>query len=274
MSNKSKNILIIVVIFFTISVSFLLGRLTSPIATKSIRENELKILEKGKVSQTPENSINCRPGINTKVDNYVIGYGSLMNKDSRGLTIPNSEYAPPVLVNGFERIWASRGEKSRATFLLAIPNKGYTMNAIYYKASANDILATDLREASYCRVKIPRKDILPLGVKSLPKGNFWMYVKDFKDAEFPNKDFPILQTYADVFMTGCLQTQAAYRLSEFGQLCFDTTYNWDLANWLYDRPNPQYARYSADTEKYRSKIDQIIKRIDYNDDLIKKRQAL
>ncbi|MBK2357760.1 gamma-glutamylcyclotransferase ChaC [Francisella hispaniensis] len=263
---KKKNILILILIVVVIAASFLLGKKSGFNKAESIHESELKILEQSKLSQTPEDSLNCRPEVNPNKDNYVIGYGSLMNKDSRQITVPNATYAAPILVSGFERLWASRGEKSRATFLLAVPNKGYAMNAIYYKADAKDISATDLREASYCRVKIPRKDIVPLGIKSLPKGDFWMYVKDFKDAEFPNKNYPILQTYADVFMTGCLQTQAEFNLTEFGKLCFDTTYNWDLANWLYDRSNPRYSRYSQDTEKYRPQIDKIIRRLTFDDD--------
>ena len=229
-------------------------------------EDTIKSLQKEYESKNNRMLKNCRPGVNSKHTNFVVGYGSLMNKDSRRITVPEAEYAPPILVKNFERIWASRGNKSGATFLLAIPNKGYVMNAIYYKAKASDIAATDLREASYCRVKILSKDLLPLGVKSLPKGDYWMYVKEFSDAKFPTRDFPILQTYADVFMTGCLQTQADFNLTEFGQLCFNTTYNWDLANWLYDRTNPQYARYSKNTEKYRPQIDEIIHRLNYDDD--------
>ena len=243
-----------------------MGKQSGTEEASSIHKNELKTLQAKYESQTPENSINCRPGVSSKKNNFVIGYGSLMNKDSRKITVPSAEYAAPILVKNFERVWASRGNKSKATFLLGIPNKGYLMNAIYYKAKASDIAATDLREASYCRVKIPSNDLLPLGVKSLPKGDYWMYVKDFKDAEFPTRDFPILQTYADVFMTGCLQTQADFNLTEFGQLCFNTTYNWDLANWLYDRSKPKYARYSKTTEKYRPQIDGIIKRLSYDDD--------
>ncbi|MDE4978193.1 gamma-glutamylcyclotransferase, partial [Francisella tularensis subsp. holarctica] len=82
---------------------------------------------------------------------------------------------------------------------LAFQYKGYEINSIYFKDYAKFISATDLRDASYCRVKIPLKDIVPLGIKSLPKCDFWMYVKYFIDAEFPNKDYPILQTYADPF---------------------------------------------------------------------------
>ena len=232
----------------------------------SKHENEIKTLQEKYDAQNTKPQKNCRPGVNSKHTNFVIGYGSLMNKDSRRITVPEAEYASPILVKNFERIWASRGNKSGATFLLAIPNKDYVMNAIYYKSKATDIAATDLREASYCRVKIPSKDLLPLGVKSLPKGDYWMYVKDFSDTEFPTRDFPILQTYADVFMTGCLQTQADFNLTEFGQLCFNTTYNWDLANWLYDRTNPKYARYSKNTEQYRPQIDGIIHRLSYEDD--------
>ncbi|AJI47002.1 gamma-glutamylcyclotransferase [Francisella philomiragia] len=263
---KKKNILVLVLLVVIVASSFLIGKKSGIQKAESIHQSELRILEQSKLSQTPENSLNCRPEVSSKRNNYVIGYGSLMNKDSRQITVPEATYAAPIIVSGFERLWASRGDKSHATFLLAVPNKGYVMNAIYYQANASDISATDLREASYCRVKIPHKDIVPLGIKSLPKGDYWMYVKDFKDAEFPNKDYPILQTYADVFMTGCLQTQAEFNLTEFGKLCFTTTYGWDLANWLYDRSNPQYSRYSKDTEKYRTQIDSIIHRLTFDDD--------
>lgn len=263
---KKKNIITVSVIIIVILGSFLIGQKQGIKKATVVHENELKELTENLKSQTPEDSINCRPGVDSKRSNYVVGYGSLMNKDSRKITVPDATYAAPILVKNFERIWASRGNKSKATFLLAIPNKGYVMNAIYYKSTANEISATDLREASYCRVKIPSKDLLPLGVKSLPKGDYWMYVKDFKDAEFPIQNFPILQTYADVFLTGCLQTQAEFNLTEFGKLCFQTTYNWDLANWVNDRSDPRYARYSENTEKYRPQINGIIHRINYADD--------
>lgn len=263
MINK-KIILTVTVILVAIISGFLLGKKSSNSDLKQ-KVNELQILQDNKSVQTPETTINCRPGINNKANNYVIGYGSLMNKDSRTITVPDAKYAAPVLVSGFERLWASRGTKSGATYLLAVPNNNYLMNAVYYKSSTNGIISTDLRESSYCRVRVPRKDILPLGVRSLPKGNYWMYVKDFKDTEFPTKDFPILQTYVDTFMTGCLQTQEDFNLTEFGKLCFNTTYNWDVANWLYDRSQPRYARYSENTKPYRNKIDKIIKKIDIND---------
>lgn len=63
-------------------------------------------------------------------------------------------------------------------------------------------------------------------------------------------------------MTGYLQTQAEFNLTKFGKLCFDTT----LANWLYDRSNPRYSRYSQDTEKYRPQIDKIIRLLTFDDD--------
>ena len=228
-----------------------------------------KISNKKKAPKTTQNRENFRPSIISSNNNFVIGYGSLMNKASRRITVPSATKSAPILVKNFERIWASRGTKSHATYLLAVLNHGYVMNAIYYKSSSKGIAATDLREASYRRVEVPRGDITPLGIKVLPKGDYWMYVKDFKDAQLPTRKFPILQSYADVFMTGCLQTQAEFGLTEFGKLCFTTTYNWDLANWVNDRINPQYARYSDNTRKYTNAIDDIIHRITYQDKNIK-----
>ncbi|MDE4961721.1 gamma-glutamylcyclotransferase, partial [Francisella tularensis subsp. holarctica] len=77
------------------------------------------ILEQSKLSKTPEDCLYCLTEVNPNKDNYVIGYGSIMNKDSRQITVPNATYAAQILVSSFERLWASRGEKSRATLLLA-----------------------------------------------------------------------------------------------------------------------------------------------------------
>ncbi|MFC4891778.1 gamma-glutamylcyclotransferase family protein [Pseudofrancisella aestuarii] len=260
---QSHKLLFIILFISLIAGAFFAGKESEKKEVKIAVENDVAFNE---TTKTPETTRNCRPAVKSSRDNYVIGYGSLMNKDSRMITVPDAKFAAPILVSNFERVWASRGTKSNATYLLAIPNDGYLMNAIYYPSSAEDIQATDLREASYCRVKVPRKDILPLGIKSLPKGDYWMYVKSFSDAEFPTKDFPILQSYADVFLTGCLQTQGEFNLTEFGKLCFTTTYNWDLANWMNDRSHPQYARYSDTTRKYTNQIDGIISRMGINDD--------
>ena len=244
-----------------ITISFFAGEWKSERHKANYNIDKEAVIKADLKFQTPETTINCRPGINPNNDNYVIGYGSLINRESREITLPNVKYAAPVMVYGYERMWASRGQKSKATFLLAVPNEGYSMNAIYYKATPADITATDLRESPYCRVIIKRKELLPLGIKSLPRGDYWMYVQDFQDAEFPNKDFPILQTYVDVFMTGCLQIASQFNLTEYGKMCFQTTYNWDMANWVNDRSRPLYARYSQSTAKYRGGIDKIIRRI-------------
>ncbi len=243
---------------------FFLGRTVERDIQEDIQEDLLQHQKEQIIYEVKENTQekkeNCRPSVDKDAKNFVVGYGSLMNKESRMITVPDAAFAAPVLVKNYERIWASRGTKSKATYLLAVPQKDYIMNAIYYPTKADDILSTDLREASYCRVKIDDKDLIPVGINRLPKGNYWMYVKKFSEAEFPNQEFPILQSYADVFLAGCLQTQSEFNLTEFGKLCFTTTYNWDLANWVYDRSNPQYARYSDNTVNYKNQIDSIISR--------------
>ncbi|MDE5004941.1 gamma-glutamylcyclotransferase, partial [Francisella tularensis subsp. holarctica] len=82
-----------------ITARFLLGNKSVFNNAESSHESELRILEHSKLSQTPEDSLNCRPEVNPNKDNYLIGYGSLMNKDSRQITDPNATYAAPILVS-------------------------------------------------------------------------------------------------------------------------------------------------------------------------------
>ncbi|MDE4994710.1 gamma-glutamylcyclotransferase, partial [Francisella tularensis subsp. holarctica] len=78
----------LILIVFVITASFLLGKKSGFNNAESIHESELRILEQSKLSQTPDDSLNCRPEVNPNKDNYVIGDGSLMNKDSRQITVP------------------------------------------------------------------------------------------------------------------------------------------------------------------------------------------
>ena len=40
--------------------------------------------------------------------NYIIGYGSLMERESRMITNPQAHRVEPVLVRGFQRVWGQK----------------------------------------------------------------------------------------------------------------------------------------------------------------------
>ena len=98
------------------------------------------------------------------------------------------------------------GGHYKTTFLTIIKDKGASLNAIYYPVNHNDIQGTDQRESGYCRVKVSAKNIIPLGLTILPEGSYWAYAQKNNDIEKPNKEYPLAQSYIDVFLDGCINT--------------------------------------------------------------------
>jgi hypothetical protein len=47
----------------------------------------------------------CRPEPNPEAVQYIVGYGSLMEQESRSRTTSNISEVKPVIVSGFQRIW-------------------------------------------------------------------------------------------------------------------------------------------------------------------------
>ena len=88
--------------------------------------------------------------------NYIFGYGSLIEKESRRRTTPNAEIAFPVRIFGVMRGWFGRTPVSglSTTFLGCIKtridpqneNQKNYVNGVIYEVSNDELLATDERE--------------------------------------------------------------------------------------------------------------------------------
>ena len=51
-------------------------------------------------------------------------------------------------------------------------------------------------------------------------------------------DTPIVQSYVDIFVNGCLELQDRYGLDGFARECIDSTAGWS-AHWVNDRIYPR-----------------------------------
>jgi len=173
----------------------------------------------------------CHPQVDSSQPQYTIGYGSLMEDASRRRTAPNTGEALPVLVTGFERAFNARGSEVgfSTTYLGVTVASGSLMVATVYRVfNAADITATDEREELYCRVSVRTDHMRMLDGASVQQGQYWIYVNK-PDAVMPaNERFPIVQSYVDIFLTGC--QQLARRAVAFeGDLmreCIITTKGW------------------------------------------------
>jgi hypothetical protein len=208
-------------------------------------------------AQTNLESLPCHPKINSKLPQYIVGYGSLMSEKSKLDTDPNAGVSIPVSLTGFQRGWfdVSKHPGFSLIYLGALIDTKSKLNGVLFKAvNAQSVSAYDLRESGYCRVSIKDKDIKILTPTTITKGEYWIYVIPKKDINFPSRQYPIVQSYVDIFLSGCFELQEKYNLNNFAKECVRTTSNWST-HWVNDRI---YARRAYNEQPMISKIDNLL----------------
>lgn len=183
----------------------------------------------------------CHPAVNPGLPQYIIGYGSLMEETSRLRTTPDAGPAAPVEVRGFRRSWISRGTSVgfSTTFLGVTPVNRAKINGVVYGVSgAGEVADTDKRESGYCRERVPPDRITMLDGNVVPGGEIWIYVNSRGNDHGPTTSYPIVQSYVDIFLSGCLQMQDQFNLPGFARECILTTHGWS-SHWVNDRIFPR-----------------------------------
>jgi len=182
----------------------------------------------------------CHPLLDITRRQFIVGYGSLMEESSRKRTSPNAGDALPVTVRGFRRAWIARGTATgfSTTFLGVVPDAGSGLNAVVYELPYEEAERTDARERSYCRAPVPPDRLRMHGNFPAPDGEVWIYVGKPERSQAPDARFPIVQSYVDIFLAGCLQTQDKLGTEGFARECVRTTHGWSK-HWVNDRIYPR-----------------------------------
>jgi len=201
----------------------------------------------------PPGVTDCHPTPNHNKVQYLIGYGSLINAKSKNTTYPDTGLNIPVTVSGFKRTWTARGwsNSSLSTTYLGIDvdPKSSLNGVIFSVPDAEAVEKYDARERLYCRVQVPWKDIsIVRGNKSdngtfptedaLRDSEFWIYVTIPTFRAYPNDEYPIVQSYVDIFLGGCVQMEKKYGLTNYSQDCVTSTVGWEHP-WVNDRIHPR-----------------------------------
>ena len=182
--------------------------------------------------------------------NWIFGYGSLINSDSRKKT-GNSGKVIPVRITGLKRQWNVVIDEIKVTAVGVTLAKDSLCNGIVCQVDNEDLLKFDKREIpfGYSRIEIDKKNITPLLGFNLPKGIFWVYAAN-KPGK-PSSESPIIQSYIDVILTGCLEYS-----EQFARNFVKNTEFWNYP-WINDRKNPRYPRALSNPDV--KKIDSILR---------------
>ena len=195
--------------------------------------------------------------------NYIIGYGSLINKDSR-FTTSFTGNCIPVNLKHYKRSWNARINKFNRKYTAVSVEKSFkdTINAIMVAVNSKDLKLFDKREKNYRRVLVDNCDVTNYETNRPinKKYKIWIYVIDSKFRKLSSYKYPILQSYIDIILSGCCRIS-----SRFVEDFINSTENWSghnkLYNWINDRKNPIYKYKCSNNEKDRLRlIDSILKK--------------
>jgi hypothetical protein len=195
--------------------------------------------------------------------NYIFGIGSLIEQASRMRTTPAAMYVLPARVKGYLRGWWARtgAVGFSTTFVGAIPDASGSMNGVVYAVSDEELARTNKREAGYTPTDIT-SSVEILGGSFKPNGKVWVYVNKFKDEHelknsLPSPQFPIVQSYVDICLTGCLQIQQGFpEVGDFVAEFIQSTREWSKY-WENDRAYPRRAPFAVPLAQ---DIDTLIKK--------------
>jgi hypothetical protein len=177
----------------------------------------------------------------SSIQKYIFGYGSLIQIESRTRTVPKAFAAAPAIVKGISRGWYYQADSPswNPTYLGAVVDENAITNGVIYPVSDDELVATDAREADYKRTLFPRSAITILdGRPAPPAGEYYFYAS--KSKKTANAEHPIVQSYVDLCMDGCLEIEAIYPLAKeanFAERFVKTCTDWK-SPWINDRIFP------------------------------------
>ncbi|MGR5152911.1 gamma-glutamylcyclotransferase family protein [Photobacterium swingsii] len=182
---------------------------------------------------------------------YIFGYGSLINDHSRSRTGQTGR-AIPAMVNGLQRHWSKVDGSYKISPLIVVPEAGQC-NGVIVEVDRSALAEFDKREHGYHRIRIDSQDVALQNSDQPLSGGVWVYVKDEPLA--PCAIQPIMQTYVDTVLAGCLSISDA-----FAEYFVSSTQGWHHA-FENDRHQPKYGNMAGIVDSHLPIIDQLIRSV-------------
>lgn len=188
----------------------------------------------------------------------VLGYGSLLSKDSRERYSNIFIQGIPVTVSGFERAWVTRSVEEKQTYVGAAANATSKLNAQLVPTKINPALQE--REKDYRFVEVSPQNLnfhlhhpdnATWLEDTLSQFSFW--ICETLACEPASEAYPVHQTYIDTCLAGCLEHGGQEEAKRF----IAQTSLWEHPR-VNDRVAPQYPRAALVDSKQIEHIDTLL----------------
>lgn len=175
--------------------------------------------------------------MNSDNRHFILGYGSLINSQSRAKTGETGQVWP-VKLHGFERHWSVMTEEFGMSSVAVIQSPERACNGVLVEVPVDQLPLFDERENGYERAQITLSQLSAYQEEDLPDGTYWVY--HTASVVTPHPECPIALSYVDVILSGCLEYGDAFVQDFLAQ-----TKGWN-APLLNDRQTPRYPRVQSD----------------------------
>ncbi len=178
---------------------------------------------------------------------YIFGYGSLINSASRQLT-GQTGTAIPVIAHGLVRYWGKIDDSYTLSPLIVNEGEGQ-VNGVLLEVDAAALAEFDRRERGYHRIRI-RPEQIDTKQAFNREHAIWVYVND--EPLPPCSNTPIVQSYVDTVLAGCLEVSYA-----FAEHFVRHTVGWHHVK-ENDRHQPKYGNLAGVQDHHYDLIDSLL----------------
>lgn len=182
----------------------------------------------------------CSSGHNKDTPHVVIGYGSLMSKQSRTQFSNIRSSGLPITINGWERAWVTRSIDECQTYVGAYRSRNSSFNAQAFITNIDTQLQK--REKDYRFSKIDRDSLILSSALDESQravlSRSSLYICETLEQQTPCARFPVSQTYIDTCLAGCMEVGGSDEVKRF----IATTRHWPFEFTVNDRHKPVYPR--------------------------------
>lgn len=190
---------------------------------------------------------------------YIFGYGSLISASSRFQTLQAETPIVPVLLPGYKRVWNTQEMQlgGGITFLGLEQHPSSQCNGVIFPADEEQFARLQTRESGYKQFDIPLETFhLQAKASWIDSDSVTLFCNDSEKR--PTPDCPIVQSYLDLCLAGCLEIEDQFSEIQPGQATRDfieQTDGWSR-HWINDRI---HARRPWAYTPQASRIDKAIK---------------
>ncbi|MDC8832397.1 gamma-glutamylcyclotransferase [Alteromonas gilva] len=187
----------------------------------------------------------------------VLGYGSLMNGDSRRRHSDIPHQGIEVEIFGFERAWITRSQSEMQTYVGATAKPDSWLNAQLVPTLLDPALQKREQDYQFTPVALEQlnfeleSDVTKRLTEWLSQRDIW--ICESLAMQPPEPDFPVNQSYIDTCLAGCLELGGMAAAQRF----IDSTRGWDH-NRCNDRSDPRYPRAANVSSEMQAVIDTML----------------